>query len=215
MVLFHQVPSMLDRLVLSYIHLTSVINHQFHSFMTSYSPFVALSGFSGFFWIFWFIWFFVTSNHTWTRFSEMTVMSEAWCRSRRLWIHSAKRLGVPAVSSTWSLNCKNKIRLTSWPYSLEKLMQLAESAGPWALHWWQWKQTLINKSSATTIIISAKYASLLPTVRPPRICDQLSCYLWDSTSPALQLDTHSGESSICHWQMRQANTGIEISRTSF
>ena len=40
---------MLDRLVLSYIHLTSVINYQFHSFTTSYSSFVALSGFSGFF----------------------------------------------------------------------------------------------------------------------------------------------------------------------
>ena len=40
---------MLDKLVLSYIHLTSVINYQFHSFTTSYSSFVALSGFSGFF----------------------------------------------------------------------------------------------------------------------------------------------------------------------
>ena len=47
MVPFCQVLSMLDRLVLSYIHLTSVINYQFHSFTMSYSSFVALSGFSG------------------------------------------------------------------------------------------------------------------------------------------------------------------------
>ena len=46
-VLFRQVPLMLGKLVLSYIHLTSVINYQVHSFMMSYSSCMALSGFSG------------------------------------------------------------------------------------------------------------------------------------------------------------------------
>ena len=97
---------------------------------------------------------------------------------------------VITVSLTSSLNYKNQI-LTSWPCSFDELMRLIDSTGleyfvddGWERQ--RGKQTLINKSSSATIIISAKYVSLLPTVRPPRIYDGFSLYLHLSSSPARQ-----------------------------
>ena len=66
---------MLDRLLMFICTFSIAINNQVHSFTTFYSSFVALSAFSDFFDFSDFSWFFVTSNNTWTRFSEMTVLA--------------------------------------------------------------------------------------------------------------------------------------------
>ena len=84
--------------------------------------------------------------------------------------------------------------------------------------WWdqnkRWSTQIWSRStsSSTTIIISANFASLSPTVRPPRIYTQISLHLGFklSSSPARRSPGRVFNLSLlieC-----QANTGIERSR---